>query len=105
MLAQAASAQALEKQVIAGYNSKLSARVAAFKASHTGVRSLPREYGVIRLTSLRRAGQYLGVGFQHGLRDCVGQPNQVRLRGRHIIRWYRRLLGVSIRVFAHYGII
>ena len=38
MLSQAASAQALEKSVIAGYNSKLAQRAAALQANNTGVR-------------------------------------------------------------------
>lgn len=37
MLAQAASAQATEKTVIAGFNSKLVAKMASFKAANTGV--------------------------------------------------------------------
>ncbi|KAG9224196.1 hypothetical protein CCMSSC00406_0004695 [Pleurotus cornucopiae] len=37
MLAQAASAQSAEKTVIQGFNTKLAAKIAAFKANHTGV--------------------------------------------------------------------
>lgn len=37
MLSQAASAQAAEKAVIAGYNAKLVQRVAAFEAAHPNV--------------------------------------------------------------------
>ena len=37
MLAQSADAQALEKTVIAGYNSKLAARAQSFAASNSGV--------------------------------------------------------------------
>jgi hypothetical protein len=40
MLAQSTSAQALEKSVIAGFNSKLAQRVTAFQANNTGVRTL-----------------------------------------------------------------
>lgn len=40
MLSQAASAQAAEKAVIAGYNAKLVQRVAAFEAAHPGVCSM-----------------------------------------------------------------
>jgi hypothetical protein len=39
MLAQSTSAQALEKTVIAGFNTKLAAKIAAFKAANSGVRS------------------------------------------------------------------
>ncbi|KAJ8695466.1 hypothetical protein PTI98_008067 [Pleurotus ostreatus] len=37
MLAQEASAQSAEKTVIQGFNTKLAAKIAAFKANHTGV--------------------------------------------------------------------
>lgn len=37
MLAQGASAQAAEKSVIAGYNTKLAQRAAALQANNTGV--------------------------------------------------------------------
>ena len=39
MLAQAASAQALEKSVIQGFNAKLANRTASFQASNSGVRA------------------------------------------------------------------
>jgi hypothetical protein len=37
MLAQPAASQALEKTVIAGFNTKLVAKIASFKANNTGV--------------------------------------------------------------------
>lgn len=37
MLAQSASAQALEKSVIQGFNTKLAQRVSAFQGNNTGV--------------------------------------------------------------------
>lgn len=42
MLAQAASAQSAEKTVIQGFNTKLAAKIAAFKANHTGVSTMFR---------------------------------------------------------------
>ncbi|EIW54084.1 uncharacterized protein TRAVEDRAFT_39742 [Trametes versicolor FP-101664 SS1] len=89
MLAQAASAQALEKQVIAGYNSKLSARVAAFKASHTGVSTWewdsntafgtvldnPTKYGFVDATSFGGTGDFWGNNYHSSsaAQDIWGQ--------------------------------
>ena len=62
MLAQSADAQALEKTVIEGYNSKLAARAQSFAAANEGVSDIRRvvcnEYG---LTS--SAGENLALGF------------------------------------------
>ncbi|KAI0827728.1 hypothetical protein BC628DRAFT_1433104 [Trametes gibbosa] len=77
MLAQDASAQALEKQVIAGYNTKLFARVAAFKASNPGVTTWqwdantafntvldnPTKYGFVDATSFGGAGDFWGNNY------------------------------------------
>lgn len=43
MLGQSQDAQALEKQVIAGYNSKLVARAASLKAANSGVSHVPMD--------------------------------------------------------------
>lgn len=45
MLAQSTDAQALEKTVIAGYNSKLAARAQSFAAANAGVSTIKRVSG------------------------------------------------------------
>ncbi|KAI0363990.1 hypothetical protein BV20DRAFT_974951 [Pilatotrama ljubarskyi] len=77
MLSQAASAQALEKQVIAGYNTKLAARAAAFQAANAGVKTWfwdsntafstvldnPTKYGFVDNTSYGAAGDFWGNNY------------------------------------------
>ncbi|KAI0330409.1 hypothetical protein GY45DRAFT_1250928 [Cubamyces sp. BRFM 1775] len=77
MLSQAASAQALEKQVIAGYNSKLVARAAAFQAANDGVKTWiwdsntafstvlddPTAYGFVDATSYGGQGDFWGNNY------------------------------------------
>ncbi|KAI8978263.1 hypothetical protein BD414DRAFT_553943 [Trametes punicea] len=77
MLAQDASAQALEKQVIAGYNSKLAARAAAFQSANPGVKTWlwdsntafttvlddPTAYGFVDATSYGNPGDFWGNNY------------------------------------------
>ncbi|CDO77590.1 Carbohydrate Esterase Family 16 protein [Trametes cinnabarina] len=77
MLAQDASAQALEKQVIAGYNTKLAARAASFQAANTGVKTWlwdsnaafttvlnnPTAYGFVDATSYGNTGDFWGNNY------------------------------------------
>ncbi|KAJ6543643.1 hypothetical protein B0H10DRAFT_1371991 [Mycena sp. CBHHK59/15] len=74
MLAQAASAQALEKTVIAGFNTKLAAKIASFKANNTGVTTwlwdsnaafttilnAPTQFGFIDAVSYGNTGDFWG---------------------------------------------
>ncbi|KAI0669432.1 hypothetical protein C8Q78DRAFT_977627 [Trametes maxima] len=74
MLAQDASAQALEKKVITGYNTKLAARVAAFEAANAGVKTWqwdsstafttvlddPTKFGFVDATSFGGTGDFWG---------------------------------------------
>ncbi|KAI0657770.1 hypothetical protein C8Q70DRAFT_1046069 [Cubamyces menziesii] len=77
MLSQAASAQALEKQVIAGYNTKLVARATAFQAANDGVKTWiwdsntafttvldnPTAYGFVDATSYGGQGDFWGNNY------------------------------------------
>ncbi|KAF8588460.1 carbohydrate esterase family 16 protein [Ramaria rubella] len=74
MLAQSASAQATEKTVIAGFNSKLAANASAFEAANSGVKTWvfdantafttvlnsPTTYGFIDATSYGATGDFWG---------------------------------------------
>ena len=66
MLSQAASAQALEKTVITGFNSKLASRVAAFKANNTGVSEDESAIDII-LTGRSRSKRGCGIPMRHSL--------------------------------------
>ncbi|KAK7691966.1 hypothetical protein QCA50_005371 [Cerrena zonata] len=77
MLSQAASAQALEKSVIDGYNSKLATRVANFKAQNAGVQTWiwdsntafgailddPKGNGFVDATSYGNTGDFWGNNY------------------------------------------
>ncbi|RPD57450.1 hypothetical protein L226DRAFT_615111 [Lentinus tigrinus ALCF2SS1-7] len=77
MLAQSADAQALEKTVIAGFNSKLASRVASFKAANSGVTTWiwdsnaafttvlnnPTSYGFVDATSYGGANDFWGNNY------------------------------------------
>lgn len=80
MLGQSADAQALEKSVIEGYNSKLAARVASFQAAHTDVSHSTACVIVERALTFLATGRDVVVGFQRRVHGDSGQPNQVRLR-------------------------
>jgi phospholipase/lecithinase/hemolysin len=74
MISQGASAQALEKSVISGYNSKLSSRVANLTSTHSGVKTWlfdsntafttilnnPTAYGFADATSYGNANSFWG---------------------------------------------
>lgn len=74
MLAQSTSAQSAEKTVIAGFNTKLAAKVASFKASNSGVSTWlwdsnaafttvlnsPTTYGFVDATSYGNTGDFWG---------------------------------------------
>jgi phospholipase/lecithinase/hemolysin len=80
MLAQPASSQATEKTVIAGFNSKLAAKIAAFKASNSGVQTWlwdsnaafttilnsPTTYGFSDATSYGGAESFWGNNYHPG---------------------------------------
>lgn len=63
MLAQSASAQALEKSVIADFNTKLASRVTSFKANNTGV-SRDKIGCDVFLSTVIFTGCNVAVGFQ-----------------------------------------
>ncbi|KAI0800239.1 hypothetical protein C8Q74DRAFT_1235266 [Fomes fomentarius] len=77
MLGQSQDAQALEKQVIAGYNSKLVARAASLKAANSGVKTWiwdsntafttvlnnPTKFGFADATSYGNAGSFWGNNY------------------------------------------
>ncbi|KAF8161567.1 hypothetical protein B0H34DRAFT_796334 [Crassisporium funariophilum] len=58
MLAQSASAQAAEKTVIAGFNSKLTAKINAFKAANSGVQTWIWDANAQFNTMLNSPGTY-----------------------------------------------
>ncbi|KAI0785774.1 hypothetical protein C8Q75DRAFT_722141 [Abortiporus biennis] len=77
MLAQDASAQALEKTVIAGFNTKLAAKISSFKANNTGVSTWlfdsnaaftavldnPQANGFVDATSYGNTGDFWGNNY------------------------------------------
>ncbi|KAJ7167229.1 hypothetical protein C8R43DRAFT_877408 [Mycena crocata] len=74
MLAQSADARALEKTVLAGFNTKLAARIAAFKANNSGVTTwlwdanaafttilnAPTQFGFVDAVSFGNTGDFWG---------------------------------------------
>jgi len=77
MLAQSTSAQSAEKTVIAGFNTKLVAKIASFKANNTGVSTWlfdsntafstvlnsPTTYGFVDATSYGNTGDFWGNNY------------------------------------------
>ncbi|KAJ7837904.1 hypothetical protein B0H13DRAFT_2239814 [Mycena leptocephala] len=77
MLAQSTSAQALEKSVIAGFNTKLAAKIAAFKAANSGVTTWiwdsnaafttilnsPTQFGFVDAVSFGNTGDFWGNNY------------------------------------------
>ncbi|KAF7346805.1 Carbohydrate esterase family 16 protein [Mycena sanguinolenta] len=80
MLAQPASAQALEKTVIAGFNTKLAAQITSFKANNPGVTTWlwdsntafttilnnPTKYGFVDAVSYGNTGDFWGNNYHPG---------------------------------------
>lgn len=96
MLAEPTTSQALEKTVIAGFNTKLAAKITSFKANNTGVRLQHWHTSMNAVLLIRRiAGHDLAVGRERGLHDDPQRPDTVRIRRRSEFRKHRRLLGVS----------
>ncbi|KAK7013839.1 carbohydrate esterase family 16 protein [Favolaschia claudopus] len=77
MLAQSTSSQALEKSVIQGFNTKLAAKISAFKANNTGVTTWtwdsnaafttilnsPTQYGFVDAVSYGNTGDFWGNNY------------------------------------------
>ncbi|KAJ6534176.1 hypothetical protein B0H19DRAFT_1185452 [Mycena capillaripes] len=77
MLAQSTAAQALEKTVIAGFNTKLAAKIASFKASNSGVTTwlwdsnaafttilnAPTQFGFVDAVSFGNTGDFWGNNY------------------------------------------
>lgn len=78
MLAESTDAQALEKSVIAGFNSQLVARVSQLKTNHSDVSGpfLPwRTYALIP----KFQGEHMVLGLKLRFHSRPGQPDGVRL--------------------------
>ncbi|KAH8103480.1 hypothetical protein BXZ70DRAFT_889104 [Cristinia sonorae] len=89
MLAQAASAQTLEKSVINTFNAKLASRVSAFQAANAGVKTWqfdsntvfntvldsPQSFGFVDATSFGGAGDFWGNNYHpsSALHDILGK--------------------------------
>ncbi|KAJ7053048.1 hypothetical protein C8F01DRAFT_1375591 [Mycena amicta] len=80
MLAQSTSAQALEKSVLATFNSKLAAKISAFKAANSGVTTWlwdsnaafttilnsPQQFGFVDAVSFGNTGDFWGNNYHPG---------------------------------------
>ncbi|KAJ7624134.1 hypothetical protein B0H17DRAFT_963972 [Mycena rosella] len=76
MLAQSAAAQALEKSVIADFNTKLAAKIAAFKAANSGARTCPPALVTTWLWDANAAfTTILNTPTQYGFVDAVSFGN------------------------------
>lgn len=100
MLAQDASAQALEKSVILDFNSRLAAKISQFQANNTGVRAPYFHFFLSGLISSYLLGDNIFVGRQCTIHHYAQLSHHVRLPGRHLLRILAdHVLGVSI--FCH----
>lgn len=100
MLAQDASAQAAEKTVITGFNSKLAAKATAFKSANSGVATWLYDSNAAFTTILNSPTSVRG-SFHHAFgisRRRLIVVALVRIHGRDVVRADRLILGVRSAV-------
>ena len=89
MLSQSADAQALEKTVILGFNSKLASRVASFKAANSGVSREGSSKDRYRVAEWRVVtGDNVDLGLERSVYDGPEYSDVVWVPRRNVVRGY-----------------
>ena len=89
MLSQSADAQALEKTVILGFNSKLASRVASFKAANSGVSREGSSQDRYRVAEWRVVtGDNVDLGLERSVYDGLEQSDIAWVRRRNVVWGY-----------------